>query len=160
MSEELQTEVTETQEPDYVAALTELKANSVNKAQYEKLKEENARLIKAMMEGKEIPVEEVQKPSVKELANELMGGDGFKGSDLDFWKKSLALRNQMIEEGYQDPYLPNGREAQLTAQDYETADRVASIVDECIKAADGNNGVFIAELQRRMTGTAIDRMKI
>lgn len=148
--------VTETIEEnvDYIQALANLKASTVSKDQYAKLKEENKKLLDAIVSGDNITVNSEDTLTAKELAHKL---NNFKGSDLEFVQTSLAYRDQMIEEGYNDPWIPSGHEVSPTPANYETADRIASIYRDCIEAADGNNGVFLAELQRRMTGTAMDR---
>lgn len=44
------------EEVDYVQAINDLKANSVPKDQYAKLKEENSRLLKSIINGETIDV--------------------------------------------------------------------------------------------------------
>lgn len=159
MAEEKDIQATE--EVDYIQAIADLKANTVSKDQYSKLKEENQKLLKAMINGEEIAVEAADKPSIADLRKELYGGEGFEGTNLDFVKKTLELRNAIIEEkGVDaDPFLPKGREYSLQPIDYVTADKVANTLQECIDFASGDSGVFTAELQRRMQPSALDRGK-
>lgn len=57
--------------PDYLAAIQELKQNSVDRSKYEDLKAENKKLLDSIVNGQEVKIEE-QKPkkSVEELREE------------------------------------------------------------------------------------------
>lgn len=154
-------EAVETQEPeiDYIETINQLKANSVNKSDYEKLKAENQKLLKSIINGEEIPASAIaQETSKEDLRKELYGGEGFHGSDIEFWKKTLELREKVMDEEGYDPFVPKGRQAVVTAADYEVADRVASVVRDVLEYANGDNALFISELNKRTTGTGMDRV--
>lgn len=144
---------------DYIEAINNLKKNSVPKDDYEKLKAENKKLLNSIINGDQLPTDiKSNEPSIADLREELYGGEGFKGSDIEGWQKTLQLRKKIIEEDGYDPFVPQGRQATPTASDYEVADRVASVVSDCIEYAQGDNALFISELNRRTTGTALDRI--
>lgn len=161
MEEEVKNPETETQDVDYVAAIQELRDRSVPKEQYEKLKGENAKLLKSLINGEQMEAAGATstEPTIKELREELYGGEGFQGSDIDFWKKTLDLRDKVIEEEGYDPMVPRGHQASPTPADYAAAEHVATVVREVIEYANGDNALFISELNKRMSTTAMDRMK-
>lgn len=66
-----ETGVVEDMTPDYLAAIQELKQNSVDRSKYEDLKAENKKLLDSIVNGQEVKIEE-QKPkkSVEELREE------------------------------------------------------------------------------------------
>lgn len=146
-------------EVDYVETINQLKANSVNKTDYDKLKAENQKLLKSIINGETVDVPTTtQEPDIQTLRNELFNGET-EYTNLNYIKKALELRNALLEKGESDPFLPHGHEVALTGADYERAERVAQIFQECVDIADGNSDLFTAELMKRTTGTAMDRVK-
>ena len=141
--------------PDYLAAINELKANSVDRQKYDQLKAENKKLLDSIVNGQEIELpKETNKRSIKELREELF--DGTKElSNLDFVKDALELRSQLIAEGEPDPFLPIGNQISPTDSDIATANKVAEVLQECIDYAEGDSAVFTNELQRRTVDVKI-----
>lgn len=136
------------QEPDYIEQIEQLRANSVSKAEYDKLKAEHNRAMNALINGGQID-DPVAKPVDKaQLRKELYCQEP-NLSNLDYWQKTLTLRKAIIDEGGNDPFLPYGQKIAATAEDKEAAERVATIVQECIDYADGNSRLFTQELDRR-----------
>ena len=135
---------------DYIEALKEMKAKTVSKDQYDKLKQENAQLLKALVNGGTVPVQETEKEPVdlKQLRKELFNPDSDL-TNLEFVERSLKLREEVIKQGGQDPFLPVGEHVRLTPEIIEGAERAAEVFQECIDLAQGDSGVFTAELQRR-----------
>lgn len=134
---------------DYIAAINELKANTVDRAAYDKLKQENQQLLNSLVNGETI-TQEVEAPDIKELQDSLFGHDGFDGSNLEYMQKVLALRDTIMSAGGTDPFLPWGKKITPTQEDVDTAERVANVLKECIEYAEGDSDVFTNELQRRM----------
>lgn len=136
---------------DYIAAINEIKANSVDKKLYDKVKDENKRLLDTLISGGQIeaPREEVD---VDELRKDLYGG-GPSISNLDYWTKTMKLREALIERGDKDPFLPAGSKVIATDEDIAAANRVADGIQHCIDVAGGDNLVFTNELQRIMVDT-------
>ena len=131
-------------------ALKEARENSVPKADYEKLQKENKELVAQIINGEGNvgngqPTPE--KVDIKALREDLYGPKGADLSNLDFWKKTLQLRDAVIgQEGY-DPFLPHGAKIKPNEQDVERAEAVAKTVEKCIEEANGNSEVFTALLQ-------------
>ena len=131
-------------------ALKEARENSVSKEEYEKLKEENKKLVSEIINGEGNvgngqPAPE--KVDIKALREEIYGPKGADLSNLDFWKKTLQLRNAVIEQEGYDPFLPHGAKIKPNEQDVERAEAVAKTVEKCIEEANGNSEVFTALLQ-------------
>lgn len=130
---------------DYVAAIEELQKTTVSKESYEKVRAENKRLLDALVKGEKI---EAPAPvSVDELRKKLFGGQEL--TNLEFVDTTLKLRNALIERGEPDPFLPVGDKVKTTADTYESAHAVAQVLQECVDFAQGDSGIFTAELQRR-----------
>lgn len=159
MNEELTnvsgTEMSEA-ETDYVAAIQELQNNSVSKTQYEKLRNENKKLLDALVSGQKIDLPKEEKPDVDELRKKLFNKDA-NLSNLEYVDTALKLRNALIEKGERDPFLPVGDRVNETAEMYDIAQRVADGLQECVDFADGDSGIFTAQLQRITKDTPIKR---
>ena len=156
MTDEIMTN--ETMETDYVAAIEEMKRNTVSRDQFNKMKEENRKLLNALTNGQEInqTIPTAPKKTIEELSNILMNGSN---DNLVFWQTSLERRERMLEEGYEDPWVPKGKKITATREDYESAQRVADGVASCIEYAAGDSEIFTQELQRITRDTAMPRRK-
>ena len=74
MSIENTTTVEEMNNEQYIAAIEELKASTVSRDAYNKLRNENKQLLDALVSGKEMPqAAEAPKPTVNELRKKLFG---------------------------------------------------------------------------------------
>ena len=132
-------------------ALKEARENSVPKADYEKLEKENKELVAQIINGEGNvgngqPTPE--KVDIKALREDLYGPKGADLSNLDFWKKTLQLRQAVIEQEGYDPFLPHGAKIKPNEQDVERAEAVAKTVQECIDKSEGSSEVFTALLQQ------------
>jgi hypothetical protein len=151
MAEEIMNTSESTQEMsndgvDYISAINELKQNSVDRKQYEKLQVENKRLLDALVDGKQIELPKKEEPNIPEMRKNLFGGDL---SNLEYVDTALKLRTALIEKGEPDPFLPVGDNVNLTQDTIDKAEHVANVLQECVDFADGDSGIFTAELQRR-----------
>lgn len=145
---------------DYVAAIAELRRTTVPMDDYNKLREEKRQLINALVSGKTpeglVPEEEtVANPD--DLRKKLFGADSDNLTNLEYVETALALRDSLIGAGERDPFLPIGDKVQTTSDTYDTAERVATVLRECVDFAQGDSGIFTAELQRRTKDVAIPR---
>ena len=142
---------------DYIAAIKELKENSVDRAKYEALRADNKRLLDAVVNGQ--TVENTAKPQVdiQALRNELFNTEN--QTNLQYVENALKLRNALIEKGEVDPFLPHGSKIVPTDSDVECANRVAAILQECVDYAEGDSQIFTNEVQRRTVDTGPMRRK-
>ena len=143
---------------DYVAAINELKANSVSKTEYSKLRAENKKLLDALVNGQQIDLPKEEPVNVDELRKKLFNKDA-NLNNLEYVDTALKLRNALIEQGERDPFLPVGDRVSETAEMYDIAQRVADGLQECVDFADGDSGIFTAQLQRITKDTPIKRRR-
>ena len=140
----------ETEENDYIQAINELKANTVDKAQYEKLKAENKKLLDSLISGQTPEIAKpVEKPDINELRKRLFNPDN-NLSNLEYVDSMLKLRNALIESGERDPFLPIGEKVEVSADTVQKANDVANQLQDCVDMSKGDSGIFTAELQRIM----------
>lgn len=136
---------------DYIAAINELKANSVDRSKYDALKAENKKLLQAIVNGQgnegQIVVE---KPGIEELRTKLFKSEDSSLTNLEYIDTALKLREALIEKGEPDPFVPTGSKYNPTQADYEKAERVATILQEMVDESEGDPHVFLNEYQRRV----------
>lgn len=132
---------------DYLEAINTLKETTVPKEQYSKLKEENKRLLDALVSGEQIEVETETPVDVAELRKSLFNGDK-ELSNLEYVTKALELRKALIDKGERDLFLPVGNQITDTAEMISKAQNVADVLQECVNFAQGDSGIFTAQLQR------------
>ena len=163
MLEEKEISVTGTVEDntqDYLAAIKELKENSVNRSEYEKLRAENKKLIDTVVNG--LPGQEEQvvvkhsKEQIDDLRNDLFNSPR-ELNNLEFITKTMELREALMENGEPDPFLPVGKQISPTRDDIEGAEKVAQVYKECIEYAEGDSEVFTNELMRRTRDVKLPR---
>lgn len=138
--------------PDYLAAINELKQNSVNREDYNKLKAENKKLLDSIVNGTPVEVQSPQRKSIEELRAAYLKEDQ---TNLEYISNTLKLREALISEGKPDPFLPIGEQILPTDEDVAAANKVASVLQECVDYAEGDSAVFTNELQRRLVDVKI-----
>ena len=159
-SEETSTTLNTGNEPDYIAEIQKLKANTVSIDDYNRLKNDNKKLITALASGETIGSTEPSNPekNINDLRNKLLK-EGSNLNNLDYVKTAVNLRDALIAQGQRDPFLPYGKGVLPTAEDVECANRVANVFKECIEYADGDPDIFTSELQRRTVDAGPIRRK-
>ena len=139
--------------PDYLAAINELKQNSVNREDYDKLKAENKKLLDSIVNGTDAGlVQPEEKKSIEELRAAYLKEDQ---SNLEYISNALKLREALMAEGKPDPFLPIGEQILPTDEDVAKAAHVAEVLQECVDYAEGDSNVFTNELQRRLVDVKI-----
>ena len=144
---------------DYLAAINELKQNSVDRSKYDALKAENKKLLDAVVNGQQIEVNvaQEQKPSIQELRDKVFHNEN--QTNLEYITHVLALREAIMDEGGVDPFVPQSSQYSPTSIDIERANRVATVFQEMVDEADGDPAVFLNEYQRRVKDTNISRKR-
>ena len=143
---------------DYIDTIKKLKENSVDKAKYEALRLENKKLLDAVVNGTEVAqVTTEDKPSLDELRKRVF--DNPNQTNLEYVTNALALRQRLIEEGYEDPFVASSSQYAPTAADYDTAYHVAEALQEMVDVADGDPNVFRNEFERRVKDVNIPNRK-
>ena len=140
---------------DYLAAIKDLKQNTVSRDDYEKLKAENKKLLNSVVNGQVVEVE--AGPAYRDVSiirDELFNHEH---NNLEYIKLALELRNTLIAKGETDPFIPVGKQISPTREDLEAAERVAQVYQECVDYADGDSALFTQELMRRTKDVKVRR---
>lgn len=154
--EVMRTEETVVDNTDYIDAIKELKQNSVEKAKYDALRLENKKLLESLVNGQVVEQEQVKQPAnLDELRKKVFDNEG--QTNLDYITNVLNLRNELLAQGYEDPFVPQGTKINATAADYEKANRVATVLQEMVDESEGDPNVFLNEYQRRVKDTSKKR---
>lgn len=144
-------------ENDYLEAIKELKANSVDRKEYLKLKEENKKLLKEVVSGEISPnrVESASGPSIEDLKKKLTKTT----TNLDYIKTMLDIRDLRLEEtkGKEDIFLATGHNTMPTADEIANADFTARKLRELVDEADGDPNRFIALYNSNVQDSSIGR---
>lgn len=139
---------------DPVQAINELKQNTVSKEEYNKLKAEKDKYLKALIEGSQVADEKKEPVDIKELRKALFNPDS-ELSNLNYARKALQLREAIIEQEGRDIFVGKGSKLTPTNEDYEAAQKVADVFQNCIDVADGNSEIFTRELMRVTNDVAL-----
>lgn len=142
-------------EQDYIQAITDLKNNTVSKEKYNKLKAENKNLLDALVNGQQINAT-ASTVDLDEIRKRLFDVDGDL-TNLEYVESMLKLRAEVMARGERDPFLPVGEKVRDSAEMYEAAQRVADGLQYCVDFAEGDSGIFTAQLQRITKDSPIRR---
>ena len=147
----------ETPETDYVAMVEELKQNTVSKDEYLKLKADNAKLMKALINNEQI-ASEADKPAfdLEKTAKELLNGEN---TNLEYIKKSLQIRQHIKDTKGIDVFVNQGGIERPTEAQIAAAENVASVLQECVDEAQGDPAAFQVALQRRTVDPPMARVR-
>lgn len=150
MSEELINEQGNVEDTavDYISAINELKQKTVDRSKYDELRAENKKLLESIVNGQQIEIAQQEpKKTVDELRKDWLNPDA---TNLQYIDNALKLREALMAEGKPDPFLPVGKQILPTDEDVACANKVASVLQECVDYAEGDSAVFTNELQRRL----------
>ena len=147
---------------DYIDQIKKLKESSVSRDDYNKLRADNKKIIDALANGSKLDGKVEPKIDAVENINNLRKKLFSKGNDLnnlEYCQAAVELRDALIKNGERDPFLPFGHNVIATDSDIETANRVATVMRECIDYADGDSDIFTNEIQRRTVDVVIPKKK-
>ena len=154
--ETMRTEEEVVDNTDYIEAIKDLKQNSVDRSKYDALKAENKKLLDSLVNGQVVEVpKEAQPKDLQELRDKVFKPE--TQTNLEYITNVLNLRNELLERGYEDPFVPQGSQINATQADYDRANKVATILQEMVDTADGDPNVFLNEYQRRVKDTNIKK---
>lgn len=142
----------------YIAAINELKSTTVSRDTYNKLKQENKQLLDSLVSGNIpeglIPTSAEKKPTKEELRAKIASNKF--SSPIEYAQTALDLRSAVMEEGGEDPFCTFSTREQITHQEKEDMAQVAELLEGCMDLADGDSGIFMAQLQKHL----VDNYKI
>ena len=136
---------------NYIEAIREMKANSVSRDSYNKLKEDNKQLLEALINGGQIdiPTAEEKTMSAQEAIDnfhQLASKKKGRPLDCEFATEALKMRDIVLAEKGEDVFLPSNP----TDMDYKNAQDVESFLSYLVEISDGNNDVFEREMNRHL----------
>lgn len=132
---------------DYITALGEVKANSVEKSEYERVLAENAKLTNALASG--IRTEE---PEVEEVVNPVdiikrMAENKYK-NNLEYCSDVVKLRETIMQTTGSDPCVNYSGED--VSAEINRAERVFELFNSAIEGAEGDPVKFDAIIKSRV----------
>ena len=151
---ENETNVTEKDELDEVIEFQEAidRGDYVSKAAMDELQAKYGKLYNAYTKREKLNTSDAKpKASIQELRNDLWGKDCGKLDSVQYVSKLLDLRDALIESGERDPALPVGDRVQTTSEHMERNEKIAEGLRSMLEFAEGDEGIFLAEYQRRVT---------
>ena len=155
MNENEQIEKIESEDQDlakmYAEKMAEMEKNYVPKSKLDQSIEREKTLMNAILKGEKLEVPKEEKVDIEALRNDLYGKDCGKLNSYEYIDKTLKLRKSLMEAGERDPFLPVGDQTAVTSAIIESSDRVAACLQDMLDFAQGDEGIFLAEYQRRVT---------
>lgn len=135
-------------EQDYLATIQEMKKNTVSRDAYDKMRDENKKLLETIISGgqMEAPQEDTNIDYKAECDKLLHDG---KHTNLDYVIKTLEIRNAALKEGT-NINMPFGPKAEYGDNDAEVTEFVATKLQELVDKADGNAAAFNFLLDQAM----------
>ena len=117
--------------------------NTVSMEEYNRVLERNKQLSHDWAEGinRQEPAEK-DKDTIESLRKELYSEDRQELNNLESTKKILKLRKLVMDEGGIDPFLNSDPHASYSAEEEETAQRVADGLQEMVDQSDGDPIMF------------------
>lgn len=134
---------------DPVSAINEMKANSVPKAEYEKLKMERDKYLKALIKGEQVTSVAKKEPIDLKAERERLSKNP-DPRNLQWWKDNLALRQATIEQERWDSFAQFNAKTPPTKADIEQAEEVASFMQQMIDDSKDNPQAFQVLYKQRV----------
>lgn len=152
--------VDETQK--YIDTINNLKATTVSRSEYDKVRDENKKLLEAMVNGRideSASTEAASKPTIQDLRNKAYGKDSDKLTDLEYVTTVLDLRDALLEKEGIDHMIPSGKKYSPDINDQHCAQKAYEGLRHCVDIANGDNDVFIREVTRITSDIGLPRFK-
>ena len=126
----------------------ELKKNSVSKDEYNRVMELNAKLVESLSEHTETHHEDKpeEPKDLKKMSADLLDLENV--TNLEYMKKSLEWRKEVIKQGHKDPWLATSDHTAPTPEEIANVEAVEKGVQACIDECNGNPKIFNALMQR------------
>ena len=144
---------------DYISAINEIKQNTVSKEAYNKVVEDNKKLLDSLVHGTGNGQDQEQKPKepdIDELREELYGVNRNDMTNYEYVDKTLQLRKAIMDKGGGDPFVPSGMKIQPSLEEFQKAQNVADILQEQVDDVKNNYGgdpsIFNDKLSRIING--------
>lgn len=136
---------------DILQEIEELKKNSVKKEDFDKIKQERDEAYRKLMRGETLDNENdnEDKVDIDAIRKELFTTDCHL-TNLDYTKKALALRKELMRCGNPDPFLGRLAEGLPSDDDVEEAQHIADFLQELVDESEDSPEAFRALMQSRL----------
>ena len=125
---------------DYISALGDLKANSVEKSEYDRILAENAKLTNALASGFRVEEEEEETPiDVAAVRKRLLTYN--YSNDMEYFSDMKILRDELMKQGI-DPFV--NKSAENLSAEISNAEQVGALIDYALEEANGDPVKFSA----------------
>lgn len=161
MNEEIITTEIETEDPTtkYLDEIDNLKKNTVSTEKYNSLLKENKALLEKIVSGK-VDSDPQPEPEIDlEALRRQMFNPSTEMTNLDYCKGALTLRNEILKRTGDDIFVGKGHQLNPTPEAYASAERVASVMEQCINDSAGDPDVFTAMLMSRTNDVSLPKRK-
>lgn len=144
---------------DPLDQLNEIKKNTVSKEEYERILNERNAYFKAYANG-DSPDESTtpKKIDVDQLRKDLFVQPD-QLSNLDYAKKSLELRQAILDETGKDIFVGSTDRLVPDQYDYDQAQRSAELLQYCIEQSNNDVTIFNAQLNSHLQDIPIPKRK-
>ena len=142
-------------EQDYLVQIQEMKKYSVSREVYDKMRDENKRLLEAIVNGEQLDQKQAETPKMRtpdEVYQDFVVSDKPR-SNVERAKLWIEYRESCKAAGEPDPYVSNGTKIKPTAAELESVDRTQAALEHCIEYSGGNDAIFTNELNRILIDT-------
>lgn len=136
-----------TNDVEFLEQLKEIKEKMVDKAEFDKISEDNRKLKEALMHSLSKPQED-NSASAKQLAEEYLNMASKDENSLEMAKKALAFREQVLKEtnGSLDVFMNDD----VRKNDPLRGDKVAQFLTEAVRQSNGSVAIFNAFLSSNL----------
>lgn len=150
MTDEINNEV---QSPDvnYIEAINQLKQTTVSRDEYNRVLNDNKRMVELMLNNTPNSTEEVVSvPTDEEITamrKKLYTSDSAL-TNLEYISETLKLRKALMDKGGRDPFLPVNHNYVDNDADRAAAQEYADKLQQMVDYSNGDPEVFNSELKR------------
>ena len=133
----------------FLEAAKKVKEDTVPKAEFDKANERIKKLTEFIVEGgdgsqpQQAPKARTTAELKKVLSNE-------NTNNLEYVKAALELRKQVMDRGEADPFLPKSTHTPVTSIDVEGAEKVATVLQECVDQSGDDPDTFNFLFEKRL----------
>lgn len=136
---------------NYIELLQQLKSSTVSKDQYNRVIQENKMLAEALVNNQSIDTGESKtqytEKDIAALRSDLYKING-NITNLEYIRKTLELRQALIDQGERDPFLPNNADYRESEFDAEKAQYIADGLKQMCDYCGNDSALFNSELKR------------
>jgi hypothetical protein len=156
MNEEQITPVENQEDTDYVGMINELRANTVPKDKYDRLKVDYDKAMRSLINGDKVEVEAPKTPEEINKLREIFTTEN-NVFGVEYWTSALEVREADMAMGRPDPFKGFGKMYQPDDADDVWPERVADVISQCLEIANGDDLVFANTLASRLNEGGIAR---